>query len=294
MGIPLRSLVSARNNGSECDESAPVMTVRDLASGYNGQSAIRDLTFDVYAGERIGIVGPNGAGKSTLFKALVGLLPHQGAISILGASCRDSHGMIGYVPQHEAIDWRFPATVWDVVMMGRARQIGYILPPRKRDRVAVREALERVGMWALRKRQIGELSGGQRRRVFVARALAQRARVLLLDEPFSGVDTAAETDIFQVLDVLRDEGVAVLLATHNLVQAATHYDKLMLLNSGRMLAYGPPAQVYTPDNLAATFGERIALVREGDRYLVIPDQPCHDHDHDDQMHRHSHSHRIAS
>lgn len=292
MGIPLRSLVSARKNGPDCDESAPVMTVRDLASGYNGQPAIRDLTFDVYAGERIGIVGPNGAGKSTLFKALVGLLPHQGAISILGASCRDSHGMIGYVPQHEAIDWRFPATVWDVVMMGRARQIGYILPPRKRDRVAVREALERVGMWALRKRQIGELSGGQRRRVFVARALAQRARVLLLDEPFSGVDAAAETDIFQVLDVLRAEGVAVLLATHNLVQAATHYDKLMLLNSGRVIAYGSPAQIYTPDNLAATFGERIALVREGDRYLIIPDQPCHDHN--DPMHRHSHSHRIAS
>ncbi len=292
MGIPLRSLHSATNNNSGCDDAAPVMTVRDLASGYNGQPAIRDLTFDVYAGERIGIVGPNGAGKSTLFKALVGLLPHQGAISILGASCRDSHGMIGYVPQHEAIDWRFPATVWDVVMMGRARQIGYILPPRKRDRVTVREALERVGMWALRKRQIGELSGGQRRRVFVARALAQRARVLLLDEPFSGVDAAAETDIFQVLDVLRDEGVAVLLATHNLVQAATHYDKLMLLNGGRVIAYGPPAQVYTPDNLAATFGDRIALVRDGDRYLIIPDQPCHDRD--DEMHVHHHPHRIAS
>lgn len=116
--------------------------------------------------------------------------------------------------------------------------------------------------------------------------------MLLLDEPFSGVDAAAETDIFQVLDVLRAEGVAVLLATHNLVQAATHYDKLMLLNSGRVIAYGSPAQIYTPDNLAATFGERIALVREGDRYLIIPDQPCHDHN--DPMHRHSHSHRIAS
>jgi ABC-type Mn2+/Zn2+ transport system ATPase subunit len=232
MGIPLRS---ATNSNAGCDDPEQVMTVRDLASGYNGHPAIRAFTFEVYAGERIGIVGPNGAGKSTLFKALVGLLPHQGAISILGASCRDSHGMIGYVPQHEAIDWRFPATVWDVVMMGRARQIGYVLPPRKRDRFAVREALERVDMWALRKRQIGELSGGQRRRVFVARALAQRARVLLLDEPFSGVDATAETDIFQVLDVLRDEGVAVLLATHNLVQAATHYDKLMLLNGGRVI-----------------------------------------------------------
>lgn len=273
----LRTLLNRTPDTADCEDPQPVMTVRDLSAGYNGHQAIAGLTFDVYAGERIAIVGPNGAGKSTLFKALVGLLPHQGAISIQGASCRDSHAMIAYVPQYEAIDWRFPATVWDVVMMGRARQIGYILPPRKRDREAVRQALERVGMWALRKRQIGELSGGQRRRVFVARALAQQASVLLLDEPFSGVDAAAENDIFQVLDLLREEGVAVLLATHNLVQAATHYDKLMLLNNGRMLAYGPPAQVYTPDNLAATFGERIALVRDGDQYLVIPDHPCHAH-----------------
>ncbi len=285
----LRTLLNRQPEPADCDGPQPVMTVRDLSAGYNGHQAIAHITFDVFAGERIGIVGPNGAGKSTLFKALVGLLPHQGVISIRGASCRESHGMIGYVPQYEAIDWRFPATVWDVVMMGRARQIGYILPPRRRDREAVRQALERVGMWSLRKRQIGELSGGQRRRVFVARALAQQASVLLLDEPFSGVDAAAESDIFQVLDVLREEGVAVLLATHNLVQAATHYDKLMLLSGGRMLAYGPPARVYTPDNLAATFGERIALVRDGDQYLVIPDQPCHDHD----EHRHVHAHRMT-
>ncbi len=258
-----------------CDRPDVVLAVRDLAAGYNGQRAVAGFTFDVHTGERIGIVGPNGAGKSTLFKALVGLLPHQGAISILGASCRESHAMVAYVPQHEEIDLNFPATVWDVVMMGRARQIGYILPPRKRDRQAVREALQRVGMWELRKRPIGQLSGGQRRRVFVARALAQQASVLLLDEPFSGVDAAAEGDIFQVLDVLREEGVAVLLATHNLAQAATHYDKLMLISGGRMIAFGAPQDVYTPDNLARTFGERIALWREGDQYVVVPDKPCH-------------------
>jgi manganese transport system ATP-binding protein len=161
-------------------------------------------------------------------------------------------------------------------MMGRARQIGYILPPRKADRQAVREALERVEMWSLRKRPIGELSGGQRRRVFVARALAQRASVLLLDEPFSGVDAQAEADIFQVLDVLREDGVAALLATHNLAQAATHYDKLIMINQGRMVAYGPPQEVYTLENLAVTFGDRIALWRDGDRYEVIADKPCHD------------------
>lgn len=277
----LRSLISRLISGEpdECPNPGLVMTVRDLAAGYNGQRTIQGITFDVHAGERIAIVGPNGAGKSTLFRAIVGLLPHHGAISIQGASCHQSHTMVGYVPQHEVIDWKFPVTVWDVVMMGRARQIGYILPPRRRDRRAAREALERVGMWDLRKRQIGELSGGQRRRVFVARALAQQASVLLLDEPFSGVDAAAETDIFQVLDVLRAEGVAVLLATHNLAQAGTHYDKVMMINEGRVLAYGPPAEVYNPDTLAATFGDRIRLFRDDDGFVVVADKPCHDHAH---------------
>jgi manganese/iron transport system ATP-binding protein len=272
----------ADTRASEADGSVSpntVMTVYHLSSGYNGQRAIEAITFALHEGERVGIVGPNGAGKSTLFKALVGLLPHQGAISIQGASCKDSHAMIGYVPQREAIDPAFPVTVWDVVMMGRARQIGYILLPRKRDRIAVREALERVGMWYLRKRQIGELSGGQRRRAFVARALAQQASVLLLDEPFSGVDATAETDIFQVLDVLRAEGVAVLLATHNLVQAATHYDKLLMMANGRMVAFGTPEDVYSPQTLSATFGDRIALWQDGDQYVLVPDKPCHDHDH---------------
>jgi ABC-type Mn2+/Zn2+ transport system ATPase subunit len=280
-GLSLSSLLRRAPNGhaeiADCDDdSAPVLTVRHLSAAYNGHRALEGVSFAVRAGERIGIVGPNGAGKSTLFKALVGLLPHQGAISIQGASCQDSHTLIGYVPQREAIDLNFPATVWDVVMMGRARQIGYILPPRKRDRLAVREALERVGMWDLRKRQIGELSGGQRRRVFVARALAQQASTLLLDEPFSGVDATAETDIFQVLDALREDGVAVLLATHNLAQAATHYDRLLLLNHGRMLAFGTPQEVYTPQLLGATFGHQIALWQQGDQYVVVADEPCHD------------------
>jgi ABC-type Mn2+/Zn2+ transport system ATPase subunit len=284
--LSVRSLVERVTQTDNCDDltragSGPalVMTVDDLSAGYNGHRTLEGITFDVYAGERVAVIGPNGAGKSTLFKAIVGLLPHHGSISIQGASCQQSHTMVGYVPQHEAIDWKFPVNVWDVVMMGRARQIGYVLPPRRRDRQAARAALERVGMWHLRKRQIGELSGGQRRRVFVARALAQQASVLLLDEPFSGIDAQAEGEIFQVLDVLREEGVAVLLATHNLVQAATHYDKLMLLKQGRMLAYGPPHDAYRPELLADTFGDRIALWQEGDRYVMVADKPCHDHEH---------------
>lgn len=269
----------------ECSDHAPVLSARDLSASYNGEPALQQVSFDIYAGERVGIIGPNGAGKSTLFKALVGLLPHQGRISTQGAPCRQSHTMIGYVPQYEAIDWKFPVSVWDVVMMGRARQIGYVLPPRRRDRVAVRQALERVGLWSLRRRQIGELSGGQRRRVFIARALAQQASVLLLDEPFSGVDAQAEAEIFQVLDTLRDERIAVLLATHNLAQAATHFDRLMLMNRGRMLAYGDPKEIYTPQNLAATFGDRIALWHDGDGYVLVADKPCHDRDmHDAHEH----------
>lgn len=280
--MPLVSLhtlfkANGRAGADDCADPCQVMVVRDLAAGYNGQQGIQAVSFEVSAGERIGIVGPNGAGKSTLFKALVGLLPHQGEISIQGAPCYQSHTMLGYVPQYEGIDWQFPATVWDVVMMGRARQIGYVALPRKRDREAVRQALERVNMFDLRKRQIGQLSGGQRRRVFVARALAQQANVLLLDEPFSGVDATAEKDLFGVLDILRQDGIAVLLATHNLAQAATEYDKLMLLHAGRMIAYGSPAEVYTPENLAATFGGRIRLWQEGDRYVLVADDPCHGH-----------------
>ncbi|MBI5957967.1 MAG: metal ABC transporter ATP-binding protein [Chloroflexi bacterium] len=272
----MNSLALPSPAAADCAPPGPVMIVQNLSASYNGDRAVRNIAFEVCQGERVGVVGPNGAGKSTLFKALVGLLPHQGAISILGAPCQQSHAMVGYVPQHDALDLSFPVTVWDVVMMGRARQIGYILPPRKRDRESVHDALERVGMWDLRKRQIGELSGGQRRRVFIARALAQQARVLLLDEPFSGVDATAESDIFQVLDILRAEGVAVLLATHNLVQAATHYDKLLLLNAGQQIAFGPPGEIYTPAALAATFGDRIALWQDGGKYIVVADQPCHD------------------
>jgi ABC-type Mn2+/Zn2+ transport system ATPase subunit len=278
------ALAGTRADVQAQSEPGPILTVTDLAAGYNGARTIDGISFEVYAGERVGIVGANGAGKSTLFKALVGLLPHHGAISISGAPCRQSHSMVGYVPQHDAIDWKFPATVWDVVMMGRARQIGYVLPPRKRDREAVHQALERVGMWDLRRRQIGELSGGQRRRVFVGRALAQQASVLLLDEPFSGVDAQAESEIFEVLDVLRRDGIAVLLATHNLAQAATHYDKLLMLNRGRVVAYGPPAEVYTPEALAATFGDRIALWQDGAQFVLVADKPCHDHDEPEPKH----------
>jgi ABC-type Mn2+/Zn2+ transport system ATPase subunit len=212
-------------------QQVPALSVVDVGAGYPGErNAVHDVTFDVYAGERVGVLGPNGAGKSTLFKAIAGLLPYNtGHISIHGEDCRTSHHLVGYVPQHEAIDWNFPVTVNDVVMMGRTRKIGFFRWARQHDHEVVRACLHRVGMEQLRNRQIGQLSGGQKRRVFIARALAQETNVLLLDEPFSGVDAAAEAEIFATLEDLKVLGVTVLLATHDLGTAAERFDKLLLL-----------------------------------------------------------------
>lgn len=256
------------------------ITVNNLSVRYDKTIACQNISFSAYPGERIAIIGPNGAGKSSLFKAIVGLQSmHTGTISINGQDCKKSHGLVGYVPQHEAVDWQFPATVWDVTMMARTRHIGYFLPPRKRDRKAVRRALEQVEMWALRDRQIGELSGGQRRRVFIARALAQQAKVLLMDEPFAGVDATVEAEIFRVFDLLRKYDVTLIVATHNLGQAATHYDKILMVNH-QQIAFGPPQQVYTPQNLQQTFGGYLALIDSDteNQTIVVSDDPCH---HDD-------------
>ncbi|GAB4444061.1 MAG: metal ABC transporter ATP-binding protein [Anaerolineae bacterium] len=247
--------------------------MHDLSAGYPGaRGAIQGVSFSVWRGERVGLVGPNGAGKSTLFKALVGLIPHDtGHVSIHGEDCSTSHRMIGYVPQQEEIDWGFPVTVRDVVMMGRARRIGWLRWPRRRDWEAVDAMLESVGLAALRHRQIGQLSGGQRRRVFIARALAQATDVLLLDEPFSGVDAAAEEEIMETLDLLRARGVSVVLATHDLGMAVNEFDRLLLLNR-QVIAYGAPAAVFNADTLKRAYGGRLGVIEEGQRTLVIVDE----------------------
>ncbi|NDJ86492.1 MAG: metal ABC transporter ATP-binding protein [Chloroflexi bacterium] len=252
----------------------PSLEICNLTMRYGETIACHQLDFAVYAGERIAIIGPNGAGKSTLFKAIVGLItPTIGRILVDGRPRSREHRLVSYVPQHEAVDWQFPANVWDVVMMSRIRHIGYFKWPNKHDRQAVQSALEKVEMWSLRKRQIGELSGGQRRRVFIARALAQEARVLLMDEPFAGVDTATEKDLFHVLDSLRSVGVGVVIATHNLGQAATHYDKVLMLNQ-EQIAYGRPSEIYTVENLARTFGGYVTLQEDEGQHLVFSDDAC--------------------
>lgn len=283
MVLDMKSVVSSRPHVHSHAPSvsppvgAPIaLSVTDLAAGYPGDRyAISDINFAVRRGERVAVIGPNGAGKSTLFKAIVGLLPFtSGSVSIHGEDCRTSHNLVGYVPQHHEIDWNFPATVEDVVMMGRARQIGWFRSPRRPDWQAVHERLAQVNMDKLAKRQIGELSGGQKRRVFIARALAQNADVLLLDEPFSGVDTTAEEEIMQTLDDLRAFKVTIILATHDMDMAVNRFDRMLLMKN-RLIAYGTPAEVFTPEHLLVAYGGRVSVLQQnGETYVLADEHGC--------------------
>ena len=247
----------------------PALSVRDVSAGYpSARNALQHVSFDVLPGERIAVLGPNGAGKSTLFKAIVGLIPFTGGdISIHGKDCHDSHGLVGYVPQHNSVDWNFPATVADVVMMGRLRQIGWFRLPNRKHWALVDHLLEQVGLVGLRDRRIGQLSGGQRQRVFIARALAQETDVLLLDEPFSGVDAAAEHEILDVLDRLQAEHVTVITATHDLSMAASRFERVLLIRQS-VIAYGAPAAVFQPEHFAAAYGSHVGVFQNGQFFVV--------------------------
>lgn len=260
-----------------------VLDVRGLSAGYPHDLALQGVSFAVRAGERVGLLGPNGAGKSTLFKAIMGLLPATaGEVCIHDNAAPTTATRVAYVPQFEEIDWKFPVSVYDVVMMGRTRQIGWLRWARRGDvhDRSVREALARVQMLKFVDRQIGELSGGQKRRVFIARALAQQADILLLDEPFAGVDARAQATIHEVLATLCAEGVTVLLATHDLGTASSQFDKLILLNR-HMIAFGTPAEVFRPDLLGQTFGGQLAIWRtadadgqQGEATVMLTDHCC--------------------
>lgn len=222
----------------------------------NGHTALRDASFTVPQGSVTALVGVNGAGKSTLFKALMGFLPKAaGAVRILGLSVSEalSRNLVAYVPQSEEVDWTFPILVDDVVMMGRYGRMGFLRRPRAADRAAVDAALARVGMQDFRRRQIGELSGGQKKRVFLARALAQEARVILLDEPFTGVDVQTERTIITLLRAMRDEGRVMLVSTHDLGAVPEYCDRVVMVK-GTVLAAGPTETTFTPENLRAAFG----------------------------------------
>ena len=235
----------------------PGLVVQGVTVTYpNGHLALRDASFVLAPGTVCGLVGINGSGKSTLFKSIMGLVrPSAGSVRIGGAPVQAAlrRNLVAYVPQAEEVDWSFPVGVRDVVMMGRYGHMNILRIPRAADHKAVDAALARVGMLELAERQIGELSGGQRKRVFLARALAQGGQLLLLDEPFTGVDVTTEDAIIELLKALRSEGKIILVSTHNLGSVPTFCDHVVLVNR-TVLAAGPTAEVFTGPNLLQAFG----------------------------------------
>ncbi|MCS7283729.1 MAG: metal ABC transporter ATP-binding protein [Anaerolineae bacterium] len=255
---------------AECE----ALRVESLSVTYNGRTALEDVTFSVQEGERVAVVGPNGAGKSTLFRVIVGLLvPEQGRVEVFGCDPFRRRVPVGYVPQREDVDLSFPVTVADVVMMGRVREMGWLRWPSQRDREVVRQALEEVGLLQLADRRLDELSGGQLQRTFIARALAQQAPLLLMDEPFAGVDAASEEAILELLDRLQARGVTVLLATHDLTLAASRFDRVLLLNT-RIIAYGPPGEALCPATLQRAYGGQLAIWEHERGLMLVGDVHC--------------------
>jgi ABC-type Mn2+/Zn2+ transport system ATPase subunit len=252
--------------------TAPAHLVAEhVTLGYNGKAALEDVTFQVPQGTRVAVVGPNGAGKSTLFKGLVGLLPlRSGQVFVHGVPLRAHKDCVAYVPQREEVDWRFPLTVKDVVMMGRYGRLGWLKRPARHDAEVAERCLGQVGMLELAGRPIGDLSGGQQQRVFLARALAQEPHILLMDEPFTGVDVSTQEAVLQMLDGLQVQQVTVMISTHDLNLAAQHFDRVMLLNH-RLLAYGPPAEVFQSAVLANAFSSQMLVLPEG---TMVTDHCC--------------------
>ncbi|MBT0956043.1 manganese/iron ABC transporter ATP-binding protein [Alphaproteobacteria bacterium KMM 3653] len=252
----------------------PGLSARDVTVTYrNGLTALWDASFDIPRGSVTALVGVNGAGKSTLFKAIMGFVPTaKGEIQILGQSVKSAlrKNLVAYVPQAEEVDWTFPVLVEDVVMMGRYGHMGFFRHPRAADHAAVDLALERVGMQDYRHRQIGELSGGQRKRVFLARALAQDGQVILLDEPFTGVDVKTEDQITDLLRELRGEGRVMLVSTHNLGSVPEFCDRCVLVK-GTVLGSGPTETTFTHENLEQAFGGVL-------RHFTIAGDVLHDDD----------------
>jgi zinc/manganese transport system ATP-binding protein/zinc transport system ATP-binding protein len=254
--------------------TAPLVELRSLACGYDGRPLFQGVDLALAPGQFVGVVGPSGAGKTTLLKAILGQAPVlAGEVRVLGQPVRGRRALpIGYVPQVETVDWTFPVTVEQVVLMGRALEGGPGPWPRREDRRAARAILERLGLAALADRHIADLSGGQQQRVFLARALIRQPRLLLLDEPTSGVDIAARHEILHLLLDLQREGLTILLTTHDLNAVAAHLPFLVCFNRG-IIAQGPPAAVLTPAVLRRTYGADLLVVEHGDRRLVVDGWP---------------------
>ncbi len=257
-------------NLKEIPTSPARLELENVSAGYNGTLALQEITFAVPHGQRVAVIGPNGAGKSTLFKALVGLLPlRSGVIRIHGQTLRQHQDCVAYVPQREEVDWRFPVTVRDVVTMGRFGRTGWLRRPSPADQAVVERCMQQMGVAALAQKPIGELSGGQQQRVFLARALAQEPHILLMDEPFTGVDASTQEATLQLLDRLREERVTVLVSTHDLDLAARRFDVVCLLNH-RLVAYGAPDEVFRAEHIREAFGGQTLSI-DG---VIVVDQCC--------------------
>ncbi|MBK6264206.1 metal ABC transporter ATP-binding protein [Marivirga sp. S37H4] len=240
----------------------PIIEIHDLSVSYEKKPVLWDVDLTLPAGKLIGIIGPNGAGKSTLLKAVMGLLPlSSGYINILDKPLKEVRDKISYVPQRESVDWDFPTSVYDVVMMGRYGQLGLLKRPKKSDKEIVMDSLSKVGMEGFKDRQISQLSGGQQQRVFLARALAQQADIYFMDEPFAGVDAATEKAIVELLRQMSKEKKTVIVVHHDLQSVARYFDWIILLNM-RLVASGPIEEAFTPELLQETYGGKLTLLTE--------------------------------
>ncbi len=240
----------------------PVLEVHDLTVSYEKKPVLWGVDLTVPYGALCGIIGPNGAGKSTLIKSIMGLIPlSSGYIKLFDQELGKVRKRVSYVPQRESVDWDFPASVLDIVLMGRYAQLGLLKRPRKADKEAALKALELVGMTPYAKRQISQLSGGQQQRVFLARALTQNADIYFMDEPFAGVDAATEKAIIKILKDLSKEGKTVIVVHHDLQSVETYFDWVILLNL-RLVASGPVKEAFSPELLEETYGGKLTLLTE--------------------------------
>ncbi len=247
------------------------LDVENISVAYNETPVLREVSFQIPHGARVAVVGPNGAGKSTLFKALVGLLPlREGRIFIHGKPLGHHLDCVAYIPQREEVDWRFPVSIRDVVMMGRYGRLKWLERPSRGDRAIVMKSLEQMGIANLANQSINDLSSGQQQRVFLARALAQEPHIFLMDEPFTGVDATTQAATLDLLDHLRSKQVTVLISTHDLNLAASRFDSILLLNR-RLIAFGSPAEVLRQEHLAQAFGSSMLVTEAG---TLLVDECC--------------------
>jgi ABC-type Mn2+/Zn2+ transport system ATPase subunit len=278
-------MISPAHPGAEADSAPePVIALHDVTAGYDDRPVLEDVSLDVDRGSLLAIFGPNGGGKTTLLKLIAGILkPWTGRVETLGQPAGEAARRIAYVPQAELVDWSFPITVWNVAMMGRFARLGLLRQPSRADRSAVTDALDRVGMSGEARTQIGRLSGGQRRRAFLARAIAAEPELYLLDEPVTGVDVPTQEDLMALLAIEAESGRTIVATTHDLAAVSRHFTQAVAVNR-RVVASGPVSIVRDADVLARTYGGHLLVL--GERAVLLDD--AHHHDSASGAERHFH------